>query len=188
MRSTLPFCNLPLLTLLCLTSCGVCAPTNESPQGRVATLDVTIPSNRQDDQYYIVRRTSFHDHNSVCWTLTRDLSWQVNLDFNGQTLPVLLDTGSGDIAIATTQCNATSPDSGCYNLEKRFVITVRIPISLPLSTVMKQAYFVNAQDGVQIIEDEYFQTIVGVSYIYGNQSLMPVGFGSVKVPELTTRT
>lgn len=45
------------------------------------------------------------------------------MTFNGQTLPVLLDTGSGDLFIASDECNVVNQNSGCY-LSKTYQIKV----------------------------------------------------------------
>jgi hypothetical protein len=49
------------------------------------------------------------------------------VDFEGQTLPVLLDTGSADLFVASTECPTTDETSGCFGLTKEFVINVSEP-------------------------------------------------------------
>lgn len=113
------------------------APTARQ-SGKVGVVDVVIPPNRNDDQYYI----SY-------------------LDFNDQTVPVLLDTGSGDLFVGSNQCSTTDPQSGCY-----------------LSTV----YQLNNETA--IVANETFGTVVGVGGVNGNQSIMSVDFGGVTISDL----
>lgn len=54
---------------------------------------------------------------------------QVDIDFEGQTLPVLLDTGSADLFVASTECPTTDESSGCFGLTEQFVIDVSEPFS-----------------------------------------------------------
>lgn len=80
-------------------------------------LNVVIPANRHDDMYYNVcypvqLASGFCDLGGIYLLMRRDE--QVNVNFNGQTLSVLLDTESADTFVASTNCNATDPNSGCY--------------------------------------------------------------------------
>ncbi|OJD32562.1 acid protease [Diplodia corticola] len=123
-----------------LTSCLSLALPTVGGNGKVGVVDISIPSNRHDDQYYVA-----------------------NLDFNGQTIPVLIDTASGDLFVGSNQCSTTNSTSGCY----------RSPV-----------YQIDNQ--TTIIANETFGTVVGVAGVIGNQSIMPVDFGGVTVPDLAT--
>ncbi|KAF4305485.1 Peptidase A1 [Botryosphaeria dothidea] len=106
--------------------------------GKVGVLDIVIPPNRNDDQYYI----SY-------------------INFEDQTIPVFLDTGSGDLFIGSNQCNTTDPQSGCY-----------------LSTIYE------LDNNTVIVPNETFGTVVGVGGVNGNQSIMSVDFGGVEIGDL----
>ncbi|KAB2568653.1 hypothetical protein DBV05_g12669 [Lasiodiplodia theobromae] len=123
-----------------LGSCLSLAVPVVRQSGKVGVLDVSIPPNRNDDQYYTV-----------------------DLDFDGQTVPVLLDTGSGDLFVGSNQCSTTDPDSGCYN-----------------------SPFYQITNETVIVANETFGTVVGVAGVNGNQSIMPVDFGGITIPDLAT--
>ncbi|KAL1615460.1 hypothetical protein SLS54_008991 [Diplodia seriata] len=88
---------------------------------------------------------------------------QVDIDFDGQTIPVLIDTGSGDLFAGSNQCSTTDPTSGCY-----------------LSSVYQ------ISNDTVIVANETFGTVVGVAGVNGNQSIMTVDFGGIAVPDLAT--
>ncbi|EKG10797.1 Peptidase A1 [Macrophomina phaseolina MS6] len=106
--------------------------------GKVGVLDVLIPPNRNDDQYYI----SY-------------------IEFNDQSIPVLLDTGSGDLFVGSDQCSTTDPQSGCY---------------------LSEVYEID--NNTKIVPNETFGTVVGVGGVNGNQSIMSVDFGGVTIDDL----
>ena len=54
-----------------------------------------------------------------------DNYYQTPVIFNGQTLPVLVDTGSADLVVASNQCPNNNVSSGCFNVTQRFHIQVR---------------------------------------------------------------
>ncbi|KAM0426278.1 hypothetical protein ACHAPT_008318 [Fusarium lateritium] len=107
---------------------------------RTAVLDILIPDNPVRDTFYTV-----------------------DLDFQGQRLPMLLDTGSADIVVASTECSNTDESSGCYK-SKRLELT----------------------NDINIIANETFYTIIGTGSLSGNQSFMDVGFGSITLEQLAT--
>ncbi|KAI8937502.1 hypothetical protein NX059_005220 [Plenodomus lindquistii] len=87
--------------LLCLSHSAVAAPSPLVKRaGEVATLEIKIPPNRVDDQFYTV-----------------------DVDFGGQKFPSLLDTASADHFVASEECSNTNSSSGCYNLNDRYVYT-----------------------------------------------------------------
>ncbi|POS70565.1 hypothetical protein DHEL01_v211044 [Diaporthe helianthi] len=110
-------------------------------QGAVGVLDISIPPNRKDDRYYTV-----------------------DVDFEGQSLPVLLDTGSADLFVAQTECSTTDEGSGCFGLAEQFVI----------------------DNNTRLISNESFYTIVGEGPVSGNQSLLNVGLGGIVANNFAT--
>lgn len=82
-----------------IASAAQALPTQNA---RVAVLDVLIPDNPVRDTFYTV-----------------------DLDFQGQRLPALLDTGSADLVVASTECSNTDETSGCFR-SKQLEITVVI--------------------------------------------------------------
>ncbi|KAF2856646.1 acid protease [Plenodomus tracheiphilus IPT5] len=86
--------------LLCLNQHTHAAPSSFVKQGQVSTLEIKIPPNRVDDQYYTV-----------------------DLDFGGQRFPCLMDTASADHFVASEECDNTNSSSGCYGLSSRYVYT-----------------------------------------------------------------
>ncbi|KAH7082170.1 aspartic peptidase domain-containing protein [Paraphoma chrysanthemicola] len=127
--------------LLCLSQSAYAAPKPFVKRGQVSTLEIKIPPNRIDDQYYTV-----------------------DVDFGGQTLPCLLDTGSSDHMVATDECDNINNSSGCYGLQNRYIFT-------------------GQED---IVKNESFFTIVGTGSVFGNQSLMDIGLGDLTVPKVAT--
>ncbi|KAK2604340.1 hypothetical protein N8I77_007281 [Diaporthe amygdali] len=113
----------------------------KSREGGVGVLDITIPPNRKDDRYYTV-----------------------DVDFEGQSLPVLLDTGSADLFVASTQCPTTDESSGCLGLTEQFII----------------------DNNTRIVTNETFYTIVGEGPVSGNQSLLDVGLGGIVADDFAT--
>ncbi|KAF2159424.1 hypothetical protein M409DRAFT_30042 [Zasmidium cellare ATCC 36951] len=77
----------------------------------------------------------------------------VNVTFDGQTLPVLLDTGSGDLFVASDRCNVVDVQSGCY-LAQTYKIT-------------KSTKLLN----------ETFGTVVGLGTVSGTDSFQKVSVG-----------
>ncbi|KAF5650940.1 acid protease [Fusarium sp. NRRL 25303] len=107
------------------------------PKGQVYTVDVYIPEVRHDDQYY-----------------------NVNIGFNNQVLPVMVDTGSGDILVAADTCNVVDVTSGCY-----------------LCETFKTK-------GIKLLES--FGTAVGEGTALGNTSLLNIEIGGLEVPKMST--
>ncbi|KAL2277858.1 hypothetical protein FJTKL_15147 [Diaporthe vaccinii] len=110
-------------------------------EGGVGVLDIAIPPNRKDDRYYTV-----------------------DIDFEGQTLPVLLDTGSADLFVASTECPTADETSGCFGLSEQFVI----------------------DNNTRLVLNESFYTIVGEGPVSGNQSLLDVGLGGITADDFAT--
>ncbi|KAG6353500.1 hypothetical protein INS49_005682 [Diaporthe citri] len=104
-------------------------------EGGVGVLDIAIPPNRKDDRYY-----------------------------TGQSLPVLLDTGSADLFVASTECPTTDETSGCFGLPEQFVI----------------------DNNTRLVPNESFYTIVGEGPVSGNQSLLDVGLGGITADNFAT--
>lgn len=69
--------------------------------GGVAVLDVFVPSSRNDDKFY-----------------------NVNVTFNGQAVPVMIDTGSGDLFVASNECPTDDDQDGCFGLTSSYIIKV----------------------------------------------------------------
>ncbi|KAK6216530.1 hypothetical protein QIS74_06644 [Colletotrichum tabaci] len=107
--------------------------------GGVAVLDVFVPSSRNDDKFY-----------------------NVNVTFNGQAVPVMIDTGSGDLFVASNECPTDDDQDGCFGLTSSYIIK-------PNDT---------------ILSNETFFTIVGEGAVYGNQSLLQTDFGGLSIPDV----
>ncbi|KAJ8112117.1 hypothetical protein OPT61_g5442 [Boeremia exigua] len=86
--------------LLCLSQSTYAAPSSLLKRGEVGVLDIKIPANRNDDQFYTV-----------------------DVDFGGQKFPCLMDTASADHFVATEECSNTNSSDGCFGLESRYVYT-----------------------------------------------------------------
>ncbi|KAM0467217.1 hypothetical protein ACHAP7_012160 [Fusarium lateritium] len=100
--------------------------------------EVYIPDNRKDDQFY-----------------------NIDINFNGQTLPIFLDTGSADIMVAADTCNVVNVASGCY-LSKTYKLGKTTKLG------------------------SEFGTVVGVGGVSGNISALPVTIGGLRVDKLST--
>ncbi|KAI1857000.1 uncharacterized protein JN550_013493 [Neoarthrinium moseri] len=129
--------------LLCTSAApaGSTESNDDATDSGVGILDIFIPPVRSDDLYY-----------------------NVNVTVNSQVIPVLLDTGSGDLFVASDECPTNDPADGCYQLQG--------------------AYEIKPSDN--IIPNETFFTIVGEGAVYGNQSLASVNLGGVSIPDLAT--
>ncbi|KAK8096907.1 acid protease [Apiospora kogelbergensis] len=64
-------------------------------------LLVHVPPNSTDDAYHIV-----------------------NVDLDGQRMPLNIDTSTGDSFVASRQCDTVDPKSGCYALDAAFNVGV----------------------------------------------------------------
>ncbi|KAG8165860.1 hypothetical protein KVR01_004412 [Diaporthe batatas] len=116
-------------------------PALKTRQGGVGVLDISIPPNRKDDRFYTV-----------------------DIDFEGQSLPALLDTGSADLFVASTECPTDDETSGCFGLTEQFVI----------------------DNNTHLVPNETFYTIVGEGGVSGNQSLLDIGLGGIVGADIAT--
>ncbi|KAF4334667.1 eukaryotic aspartyl protease [Fusarium beomiforme] len=83
-----------------------------------------------------------------------DTYYAVDVTCDGQTLPVMLDTGSADLLLVSNNC-PNNPTSGCYNSTP---FEIKPTTNMPLN----QSFF----------------TIVGTGPVFGNQSILDVEFGA----------
>lgn len=148
--------------------------------GKVGVLDIVIPPNRNDDQYYIVRPIN----DLIQWPKIGLTAFCSRISIS-RTKPFPFSSTRDLEIFSLGPTNATPPIHRADAISARFMNLMYVQVYRSL----QKSYEADArtQNKTVIVPNETFGTVVGVGGVNGNQSIMSVDFGGVEIGDLAVR-